>query len=620
MKISIRWVLVFAFTLVILISIGFVITSSYISSKNALLAHAQSVMRNIITFTMDKSKNHILVAKDATELTQGLTSSSVVNSEDFRGMEKYFFEQLKINRQFANVYYGNKNGDFIMVSRDTKNVDKFNIKTILNTDGVRTVTLRSVNSKFIFIDEKPLLNDNYDPRERPWYKAAKKEKKTIWTDPYIFFQSKSLGITAASPVVNAAQEIIGSVGVDIALKELSVFLSKLDFNSVGKVFIFDKKMNIIAADDSILPKSNKIKLTKVNEIKDDILNKSIDTLLEKSSLENINKKMFFTFKNKDEEYHAIFSPFEINNIKWIIGIYVAEDAYLGDIKDNQITNIYIASFIALLFLYVSYLISNSIAKPISQMQEMAQELKNHNFNIPRIPPSSFSEIKDSVEAFNEMKEELIEYKKETTQLNKNLKNAYLDTLHRLALASEYKDSDTSAHIHRIAIYSEIIAKEMGMSDEEVYIIKNASMMHDVGKLGIPDNILLKPARLTKEEMEIMKTHSLLGAEILKDANSKILKAAHKIAMYHHEKWDGSGYPCGKKGNDIPLIARIVTVVDVFDALITKRCYKEAYNMQKTLDILHEGKGKHFDPKCINAFDRAFNKIAKTHDEYKDGVL
>ena len=183
-----------------------------------------------------------------------------------------------------------------------------------------------------------------------------------------------------------------------------------------------------------------------------------------------------------------------------------ENAYLGDIKKNQIYNIYIGIFIAILFLYVSYRIANRISRPIVEMHNVAHKLKLHDLDIPKVPLSSFSEISESIEAFNDMQEELLCYGEETSRLNKNLQNAYLDTLYRLALASEYKDTDTAKHIHRIAEYSEIIAIQMKMDEDKTSILKNASILHDVGKLGIPDRILLKPDKLTFEEMEIMKTH------------------------------------------------------------------------------------------------------------------
>jgi putative two-component system response regulator len=251
------------------------------------------------------------------------------------------------------------------------------------------------------------------------------------------------------------------------------------------------------------------------------------------------------------------------------------------------------------------------------MHNLANELHSHHLDMPRLPPSILKEIDESSKAFHDLKNEIIKFDQENRKLNQDLHKASLDTLYRLAIAAEYKDTDTAEHIRRISEYSKILAKELGLNNDEIYIIEHASIMHDVGKLGIADKILLKPAKLTNEEMEVMKTHSLIGAKILEDPSSPIMAAAREIALYHHEKYDGSGYPYGLKGKNIPLMARIVAVVDVFDALVSKRCYKDAFTFEHAITILQEGKGKHFDPKCIEAFEKNISTmlaIYKMHSQ------
>ena len=621
MKVSIKWVLVFAFTAIITLSIGFVIVSSYHTSKNALMTHAQSIMKNIITFTMNKSKNHILAAKDAAELTQGLTAKSVVNSENFEGMQEYFFEQLKVNKQFSNIYYANEKGEFVMVSRVESASKDFTIKRIIFENNKREVTLRTTDASFKTINVKKLPQDRYDARKRPWYIMAKKENRTIWTDPYIFYQSQRPGITVAACVLNDDKSgIKGVVGIDIEIQELSNFISKLDFSKNGRIFIFDEKTNMIASDKTkivryAVGKNSKLELMKISDTKDKALKIAFESLLKKTSLQKIDKKVFLTFDNNGENYNAIFSPFKINDIKWIIGLCIPENDYLGDIKNNQILNIYIGMFIAFISLLIGYRVSNSISKPIYEMQQVAHELKLHRLNFQKVPLSSFSEISESLEAFNEMQDSLAKYDKETKKLNENLKKSALDTLYRLALAAEYRDQETGEHIHRIEKYSEILAREMKMDEKDIYILKNASLLHDVGKLGIADSILQKPDKLTDEERKIMQTHSLIGEKLLDNPSSEIMKVARQIATYHHEKYDGTGYPYGIKGDNIPLAARIVAVVDVFDALVSKRCYKEAYSIKEALKILNEGRNTHFDPKCLDAFEKSFDKILEV---YKKG--
>jgi len=205
-----------------------------------------------------------------------------------------------------------------------------------------------------------------------------------------------------------------------------------------------------------------------------------------------------------------------------------------------------------------------------------------------------------------------------TKLRNELKESHLETIFRLAVAAEYKDQDTAAHIHRISGYSETIARQMGLSDPEITLIRYASPMHDVGKLGIADAILLKPGRLTPEERAIMEQHTIIGSKILQDPHSELMQTSHDIALTHHEKWDGSGYPKGLKGEEIPLFGRIVALVDVFDALISKRCYKEAFEVEKAVGIIREERGKHFDPACVDAFFDCFDEILAILEQYKEG--
>ena len=172
---------------------------------------------------------------------------------------------------------------------------------------------------------------------------------------------------------------------------------------------------------------------------------------------------------------------------------------------------------------------------------------------------------------------------------------------RLSRAAEFRDPETGAHIHRMSNYSQLIAKQLGLPQVELEVILRAAPMHDVGKIAIPDNILLKPGKLDAAEWEIMKTHAEKGWEILRGSRSSLLDVAAEIAYSHHEKFDGSGYPRGLVGENIPLYGRIVAVADVFDALTTERPYKKAWAIEDAMDFLFSNAGTHFDPLCVAAF-------------------
>ena len=192
-----------------------------------------------------------------------------------------------------------------------------------------------------------------------------------------------------------------------------------------------------------------------------------------------------------------------------------------------------------------------------------------------------------------------------------------DTVFRLCKAAEYRDPETDAHIQRMAHFSKVIAAGLGMSLEQQELLLEAAPMHDIGKVGISDNILLKPGRLDEAEFEIMKQHASFGYELLKGSASSVLQAGAEIALGHHEKYDGSGYPSGLKGEDIPIFCRIVAVADVFDALTSERPYKKAWTVEEAIDFLMAGSGKHFDPDCVKAFLAAWDEVEAIRDRYQE---
>ncbi len=216
-----------------------------------------------------------------------------------------------------------------------------------------------------------------------------------------------------------------------------------------------------------------------------------------------------------------------------------------------------------------------------------------------------------------------------------LENSRRDIIRCLARAAEFRDDDTGRHVLRVGRYARIIAAELGFDEVALDILEQAAQLHDVGKIGIPDEILLKPARLTPEEHEqmswhcnygkrILETNGLLaqehvaiGAQILDSGNSPVLKMAASIALTHHERWDGTGYPLGLAGENIPLEGRITAVADVFDALCSKRPYKSAFPLENCFKILEDGRSSHFDPRVLDAFLRRPGEVVQVQIVYAD---
>jgi putative two-component system response regulator len=192
-----------------------------------------------------------------------------------------------------------------------------------------------------------------------------------------------------------------------------------------------------------------------------------------------------------------------------------------------------------------------------------------------------------------------------------------ELIFRISRAAEFRDPETGAHIQRMAHYSQIIASSLGLDAATQKLILEAAPMHDVGKIGIPDYILLKPGKLTPEEFEVMKGHARLGHELLKESDSEIMRASATVALSHHEKYDGSGYPNQLKGQAIPLFGRIVAVADVFDALTSERPYKRAWPLEDAIRYLEDGRGAHFDPLCVEALLAGWDAVLDIRQRFQD---
>lgn len=198
---------------------------------------------------------------------------------------------------------------------------------------------------------------------------------------------------------------------------------------------------------------------------------------------------------------------------------------------------------------------------------------------------------------------------------KEIEKLQIELVQRLVLAAEFRDNDTGNHISRISKYTYALAKAIGLDDKQCSLLYHASAMHDIGKIGIPDEILLKPGSLSPEEWEKMKTHTLKGVDILAGSTFEMIQMAEEIALTHHERWDGSGYPQGLIGEEIPLAGRITAICDVFDALISDRPYKKAWTVEKAIKQIIIESGTHFDPDLVEVFIRVLPEIIEGKELY-----
>lgn len=256
---------------------------------------------------------------------------------------------------------------------------------------------------------------------------------------------------------------------------------------------------------------------------------------------------------------------------------------------------------------------------VSAMNEVGDEEKGLALGAvdyitkPFSPPVIQARLKTHLALALQQRELEHEVLRRTEELDRSRK----DLIRRLGLAAEYKDNETGLHVQRMAEYARLIALELGFSETDADNLASAAPMHDIGKLGIPDAILCKPGKLTEEEFDVIKTHPEIGAKILENPDSELLRTAREIALYHHEKWDGTGYPEGLSGESIPVTARICALADVFDALVCIRPYKKAWTVVEALNLFEEQKGKHFDPNVVDAFKKVLPKVLKVKERLSE---
>jgi len=263
-----------------------------------------------------------------------------------------------------------------------------------------------------------------------------------------------------------------------------------------------------------------------------------------------------------------------------------------------------------------HVIERYISKPLLSIIDEARMayFSHKNIDSKKYESKEFEDVASSVNKFNktviEKENELKEKNIELELLNEEIELTLKETMLAVGQIEEIRSNSTRMHTKRVAVLSRMLAKEYGLSDEQLKLIEIASPLHDIGKIGIADAILNKPGKLTQEEYENMKEHALFGYGILKNSKREILKIAAIIAYEHHERYDGTGYPQGLKGEDISIYARIVAIIDVFDALLSKRVYKEEWSIADTVVVFKDERGKHFDPKLVDILLKNIDKYVE----------
>jgi response regulator RpfG family c-di-GMP phosphodiesterase len=278
-------------------------------------------------------------------------------------------------------------------------------------------------------------------------------------------------------------------------------------------------------------------------------------------------------------------------------------------------------FLSLMIVNTSRTIQRLVKEPLESLIANAK-LAYHSqkpVNIEHFNTAEFVTVANEINQFNTEivahQNMLREKNKQLVDLNEEIESTLRETVYTMGVIEGQRSQETNFHTKRVSLYSHFLAKQLGMTDEDAELVMSAAPLHDIGKLGIPDAILLKPGKLDAEERKIMQSHPRIGYDMLKHSNRDMLKAGAYIALHHHEKWDGSGYPKGLKGDEIHIFGRIVALADVFDALYSSRVYKKAWNLETIIDFFTEERGRHFDPHLVDIFMANVEQFVAIYEQY-----
>ena len=298
-------------------------------------------------------------------------------------------------------------------------------------------------------------------------------------------------------------------------------------------------------------------------------------------------------------------------------IDVSSEDYKQKYIDLMIQILLIFPFAFALGIVLSLFLSKSYTEPFEKLIQAMKKSDPTKDKIVIVQTSAQNEIKELFDGFNTQMKQINQSTKEINILNNEIEETQREVVFTMGAIGETRSKETGNHVKRVARYSEIFALHYGLSASEAQMLRQASPMHDIGKVGIPDNVLNKPGRFDEDERIIMNTHAKLGYDMLKNSNRPLLKLAATVAYEHHEKWDGTGYPQGLKGKDIAIAGRITALADVFDALGSDRCYKKAWDDERIFNLFKEEKGKHFEPKLVDIFFNNLDEFLEVRDQFKD---
>lgn len=447
-----------------------------------------------------------------------------------------------------------------------------------------------------------LAKPSYNYLKWDWFKEPIKTGRGSWTEPYFDRGGGNTLMTTYSAPIYRNKKIIGVATVDITLDDFVKRVQSLKVGNTGYAYIVSRQGYFIAHPDKSLLSTESIWANK-EVFKDPNLAKLIE-LIKAGKPEAA--ELFNPFTKKE----SWFITMPIRSTGWMLVIVYPLNEVLSPLIRLRLVVGIISAVIVVLLLLIILWLSSQAASPIEKLVKHTERYATGDFEGRLDDKKGLKEIRKLSNAFNVMGEAIAQKIRELRETQKEI-------VHRLGRAAEFRDADTGMHIKRMSHYCQLLCKAYGLNDEDSDLLLYASPMHDIGKIGIPDSILLKKGKLDPDEFETIKKHTVIGKDILSGSESKLLEMAKVIANPHHEKWDGSGYPLGLKREEIPLVGRIAAICDVFDSLTSERPYKKSWPVEEAVAEIEKKSGKNFDPQLVELFKKNLPEILKLKEDFKE---
>lgn len=600
MKISLIRAITGVTILASLLSLTAISCYSYYSSRRALLANAHTIME---AHTRNVEQQTRLLLEPVPRLAAAMVEVAQHGGnllEQEQTTYRFLVEKLKDLPTIYSVYWADTNGQFLLVGRrpmkDAPGQTAYFLRSVRIGNGQRKVTETWFNAdgnRIIAVDE--LASDNYDPRLRPWYQAATRVGAPAWTEPYVFYITGNPGITYAVPLYREGK-LLAVCAVDLETESLSHYLQQILPTPRSRIFVVDSSFRIVGYSDSSKLLSREAPGKAGNftpeQLGDDVVVKTCQLPEQQVAGDRFRSGVVVA---GGETFHSQMKSVSVLGFPLGIGLAIPDGELFAPLVHSQGAILIFSLTIMFCFAAAGLFFARAVARPMEKLRQAAMQIADRKFEENLLVETRFEEIHIIFAAFRRMQESIRGHLEKTRGLNETLQGAHLESLYRLALAAEFKDRDTAIHLYRVAHYSRELARLGGVTEEDAETLFHASLMHDVGKIGIADDLLLKPGQYTDEERQAMQEHTLIGGKILAEPTSKEMKMAYAVALSHHEKWDGTGYPSALKGEDIPLWGRIVALADVLDSLLSQRTYKEPMDFDQALQYIRSSAGRHFDP-------------------------